>query len=107
MHNTGNAARIWCGGSNVLHPSILDCMQFAPDPACITNHYLRQYGRSCDIRLVESNTYVNNERMEEIVISRQDDKPTRICATWPNAVKPYITSLLRHPDAVPATFPFP
>lgn len=63
-----------------------------------------QYGRSFDIRLVESNTYVNNERMEEIVISRQDEKPTRICATWPNAVKPYLTSLLRHPDSIQTTF---
>lgn len=61
-----------------------------------------KYGPSFDIRLQASNMLVNNERMDEIVISRPGEKAVKICTTWPNKVKPYLAALLRHPEAAPA-----
>ena len=58
------------------------------------------YGRSFEIRLSDSNTFINGERMAEIVIARPGEKPAKICTSWPNAVKPYIAAFVRHPESV-------
>ena len=61
-----------------------------------------KYGTSFDIRLQASDMLVNNERMDEIAISRPGERTVKICTTWPNKVKPYLVALLRHPEVAPA-----
>ena len=62
-----------------------------------------EYGSSFDIRLADSNMWVNHERMREIVLSRPGDQPLKVCASWPNDVKPYLAAILRNPGSVAAT----
>ena len=38
-----------------------------------------------------------------IWLAKPGGTPQRICASWPNDVKPYLVALLRHPGSVPAT----
>lgn len=64
-----------------------------------------RYGRASAIALRDSDRYINNERMAEIIIANPGEKQIRICTTWPNKVKPYLVALLRHPDSVAATMP--
>ena len=61
-----------------------------------------EYGSSFDIRLADSNLWINRERMREIVLSRPGGQPVKICASWPNGVKPYLAAVLRHPGSVAA-----
>lgn len=63
-----------------------------------------EYGGQVDVRLEESGMWVNNERMNELVIEKPGEAPRKICASWPNDVKPYLAALLRHPASAPAAF---
>lgn len=58
-----------------------------------------QYGGSYDVRLVNADMWKGSERMKEIVISKPGGAATKICASWPNEVKPHLAALLRHQDA--------
>ena len=62
-----------------------------------------EYGGSFNVRLADSNMWVNHERMREIVLSRPGDQPVKVCASWPNDVKPYLAAILRNPGSVAAT----
>lgn len=63
------------------------------------------YGSAYDVRLADSSMRLDNEYMDEIVITRPGEQPTKICASWPNDAKPYLAALLRHPEAAAATMP--
>ena len=62
-----------------------------------------EYGGSFNVRLADSNMWVSHERMREIVLSRPGDQPVKVCASWPNDVKPYLAAILRNPGSVAAT----
>jgi len=62
-----------------------------------------EYGGPFDVRLEESGMWVNNERMNELVIAKPGGAPRKICASWPNDVKPYLAALLRHPSSAPVS----
>lgn len=53
-------------------------------------------GYGYDVRIVDSGCYVNGRRLKEILITRRDDpeSSTRICAFWPDDMKPYLAALL-------------
>ena len=63
-----------------------------------------EYGSHVDVRLEESGMWVNNERMNELVLVKPGETPRKICASWPNDVKPYLAALLRYPASAPAVF---
>ena len=63
-----------------------------------------EYGGAFDVRLEQSNLYVNSERMNELVIAKPDGSKRKICASWPNDVKPYLAALIRRPAYAPASF---
>lgn len=58
-----------------------------------------QYGSSFDISLVDSDMWINSERMKEIVLAKPDGETMKVCASWPNKVKPYLVAVLRHPGS--------
>ena len=59
-----------------------------------------EYGGPFDVKVAESCMWVNNERMNELVIAKPGGTQQRICTSWPNDVKPYLAAFLRHPGAV-------
>ena len=63
-----------------------------------------EYGGAFDVRLEESGMWINNKRMNELVIAKPGGTPRKICTSWPNDVKPYLAALLRHPASAPAAF---
>ena len=63
-----------------------------------------EYGGQFEVRVEESGLVVNGERMKELVVVKPDGTPQKICASWPNDVKPYLAALLRHPTSAPAAF---
>ena len=62
-----------------------------------------EYGASFEVKIASSSLWINNEQMDELLVSKPGGTPQRICASWPNDVKPYLAALLRHPGFVPAT----
>ncbi len=62
-----------------------------------------EYGASFDVKIAAGSLWINNEQMDELLVSKPGGTPQRICASWPNDVKPYLAALLRHPGFVPAT----
>ena len=54
-------------------------------------------------KIASSSLWSNNEQMNELIVAKPDGTPQRICASWPNDVKPYLAALLRHPGSAPAT----
>ncbi len=63
-----------------------------------------EYGGGFDVRLEQSRLLVNHERMNELVIVKPDGSKRKICASWPNDVKPYLAALIRRPAYAPASF---
>jgi hypothetical protein len=62
-----------------------------------------EYGGSSDVRIVASGLGMNDELMDELLVAKPGGTLFKICASWPNDVKPYLAALLRHPDSAPAT----
>ena len=58
-----------------------------------------EYGGAFNVKVAESALWVNNERMNELVIAKPDGTQQKICASWPNDVKPYLAAFLRHPGS--------
>ena len=61
-----------------------------------------EYGASFAVKVATSGLWINNEQMNELVIAKPGGTPQRICASWPNDVKPYLVAILRHPGSAPA-----